>query len=73
MPLHVSSKTALIIRRSKLYYTVSGIVALCRWPSGALDGHLQTVAYTGILFRGVQQIQLWTEDRENGDLGAVAP
>ena len=22
---------------------------------------------------GVQQIQLWTEDRENGDLGAVAP
>ena len=25
----------LIIRRSKLYYTVSGIVTLCRWPSGA--------------------------------------
>jgi len=23
--------------------------------------------------RGVQQIQLRTEDRENGDLGAVAP
>ena len=23
--------------------------------------------------RGVQQIQLKTEDRENGDLGAVAP
>ena len=22
---------------------------------------------------GVQQIQLWTEDREKGDLGAVAP
>jgi len=22
---------------------------------------------------GVQQIQLWTEDRENGDLGAAAP
>ena len=36
-------------------------------------GHL--VAYTGILFGGggVQQIQLRTEDRENGDLGAVAP
>jgi len=32
------------------------------------------VAYPGILFGGggVQQIQL-TEDRENGDLGAVAP
>jgi hypothetical protein len=22
---------------------------------------------------GVQQMQLWTEDRENGDMGAVAP
>ena len=34
------------------------------------------VAYPGILFggrRGVQQIQLRTEDRENGNLGAVAP
>jgi hypothetical protein len=31
-----------------------------------------SVAYPGILFGGVQQIQL-TEDRENGDLGAVAP
>jgi len=25
----------LIIKRSKLYYTASGIVTLCRWPSGA--------------------------------------
>jgi hypothetical protein len=34
-----------------------------------------TVAYPGILFAGggVQQIQLRTEGRENGDLGAVAP
>ena len=32
-----------------------------------------SVAYPGILFRGVQQIQLRTEDRENGDLGALAP
>jgi hypothetical protein len=31
-----------------------------------------SVAYPGILFGGVQ-IQLRTEDRENGDLGAVAP
>jgi len=34
------------------------------------------MAYPGILFRGgeeVQQIQLKTEDREIGDLGAVAP
>jgi hypothetical protein len=35
---------------------------------------LLSVAYTGILFGwGGQQIQLRTEDRENGDLGAVAP
>ena len=33
----------------------------------------EAVAYPGILFGGVQQIQLRTEDRENGDLGAVAP
>jgi len=33
-----------------------------------------SVAYPGIFFGGgVQQIQLRTEDRENGDLGAVAP
>ena len=25
----------LIIRRSNLYYTASGIITLCRWPSGA--------------------------------------
>ena len=33
------------------------------------------VAYPGILFGGeeVQQIQLRAEDRENGDLGSVAP
>jgi hypothetical protein len=32
------------------------------------------VAYPGILFGGgVQQIQLRTEDRENGHLGAVGP
>jgi len=46
----------LINRRSKLYYTVSGIITPCRWPSGAQgerglillstgvpDGHLQGV------------------------------
>jgi len=26
-----------------LYYTASGIITLCRWPSGAPDGHLQNV------------------------------
>ena len=33
----------------------------------------QSVAYPGVLFAGVQQIHLRTEDRENGDLGVVAP
>ena len=37
----------------------------CQW--------VYAVAYPGILFMGVQQIQLRTDDRENGDLGAVAP
>ena len=31
------------------------------------------VAYPGIFFGEVQQIHLRTEDREDGDLGAVAP
>jgi len=34
---------------------------------------LEPVAYPGIFFGGVQQIQLRTEGRQNGDLGAVAP
>jgi len=50
MSLYVSSTVVLIIR-SKLYYTTSGIITLCRWPSGAQiesglcapDGHLQNV------------------------------
>jgi hypothetical protein len=41
----------------------------------SLKIYLAAVAYPGILFGGggVQQIQLRTEDRQNGDLGAVAP
>ena len=35
---------------------------------------IMPVAHPGILFGGgVQPIQLRSEDRENGDLGAVAP
>jgi hypothetical protein len=37
----------------------------------ALVSNIESVVYTGIFF--VQQIQLRTEGRENGDLGAVAP
>jgi len=46
MPVHVSSTVVLIIRRSKLYYTASGIVTLCRWPSGAqVERGLQSCLY----------------------------
>ena len=35
--------------------------------------HLKPVAYPGIFFwGGVQKIQFRTQDRQNGDLGAVA-
>jgi len=40
MPLHVSSTVVLIIRRSKLYYTASGITSLCRWPSDLMHKFL---------------------------------
>ena len=43
-----------------------GFEILCASP--------EAVAYPGIFFvGGVQQIQLRTEDREDGDLGAVTP
>jgi len=40
-----------------------------------LHDHIsKAVAYPGILFvGGGQQIQLRAEDRENGDLGTIAP
>jgi len=40
-PLHVWSNVVLIIRRSNCTDAASGIVTLCKWPSGAPDGHLQ--------------------------------
>jgi len=44
------------------------------FTSGLANMWSLAVAYPGILFgEGVQQIQLRTEDRENGDLGAVTP
>jgi len=42
---------------------------LVRW-------NLKSIQFSGVpgnFVRGIQQIQLRTEDRENGDLGAVAP
>ena len=37
MPLHVSSTMCLSSGGQKLYYTASGIITLCRWPSHARD------------------------------------
>ena len=45
------------------------------WSAERCQATFSAVAYPGILFGGggVQQIQLRTEDRQNWDLGAVAP
>jgi hypothetical protein len=41
------------------------------------EGSMELIRYSGVTRNffsgGVQQIQLRTEDRESGDLGAVAP
>jgi hypothetical protein len=49
--------------------------AVCVAPPEDEQILLTTVAYPGLVLGegGVQQIQLRTEGRENGDLGAVAP
>jgi hypothetical protein len=41
--------------------------------SGVPRNFIRRGVYAGIFLRGVQQIQLRTEGRENEDLGAVAP
>jgi len=50
-------------------------VTLLENEPGQRTRYSDSVAYPGILFGGggVQQIRLRTEDRENGNLGAVAP
>ena len=64
-----SSNTSLAINHVHEHLVLS-------WQGLSL-GRLTAVAYPGILFGGggvgLQQIQLNTEDTENGDLRAVAP
>ena len=48
------------------------LYSLASWVVGVLSA-VSAVAYPGIVFVGVQQIQLRSEDRENGDLGSVVP
>jgi len=72
MFLHVSSTIVLIIRRSKFYYTASGIVTLCRWPSGAQverrfcarDGHLQVWWYQ-MLYNTILTSWWWAHSAQN--------
>jgi hypothetical protein len=40
------------------------------WTS---ETHVEAVAYPGIFSGGFQQIELRTDNRENGNLGALAP
>ena len=40
----------LIIKMSNCINTASGIVTLCKWPSGAPDGHLQRVKISRFVF-----------------------
>ena len=56
-----------------MYVGVVGKMELKRISS--TEVWMESVAYPGILFGGggFHQIQLRTEDRENGDLRAVAP
>ena len=60
----------IILELNMYLYTESSTT---RDPAGLSTTEQVAVAYPGIFFGGVQQIQLRTEDRENGDLGAVAP
>jgi hypothetical protein len=68
---------AVLIHEGRWTDTSKQTGALCDYANAYKNefGGLWTVAYPGILFGGggVQQIELRTEDRENGDLGAVAP
>jgi len=43
----------LIIRRSTLYYTASGIITLCRWPSGAQVERGLSILYVLYMFRAL--------------------
>jgi len=54
----------LIIRRSKLHYTASGIITLCTWPSVALQPVHGTATYRCDDTRGCI-MQFWPPDDEH--------
>ena len=67
LPMYVSktSESLLTVARSKVIKHFALAVFECHW----LNQWRTQDFFSG----GFQQIQLRTEDRENGDLGAVAP
>jgi len=51
-PLHVSSRTLLILRRTNCITTASGIVTLCKQPcSMQVESGLQSVVIKFVLLR----------------------
>jgi len=50
--------------QAEIIYSMNGILNACQW---------RTQEFCSGGGGSVQQIQLRSEDRENGDLGAVAP
>ena len=69
-------KSLVYVSTTNIYLEYIGYMfrPVNRSSSGHQSNKSKVLAYPGILFGGggVQQIQLRTEDRENGDLGAVA-
>ena len=61
----------LIIRRSKLYYTASGITTLCRWQSGATyrvcSKHVE--AYNKLIIKRVPKSALFWNPQGNRKRG----
>jgi len=74
---YASGKPCTICRGILLVICISKIsknfIAIQKYSKCTSVMYLSTVAYPGILFGEVQQIQLRTEDGENGNVGTVAP
>ena len=67
-------RTVEILPRGFLFKAAAFSRKFCTHSFYGVTTGNTAVAYPGIFFGGgVQQIQLRTKDRENGDLGMVAP
>ena len=81
VPVSVHQSSFIRMQLYKIPVIVCSMTFSMKYKSRSVihlkGGPIHAVAYPGILFGGggggVQQIQLRTEERENEDLGAVAP